>query len=151
MSRSKGAEDPHQEAVAILTRARFRAEPQKLMQHVRRAAATLLESVFKAAAEAGYEIRVDPQGQRFIKCPGASAGLLRVSADLTGVHLAYFNMGQWSVVPDPQIEFDAVKGIFVGCATDESRFPLPGSPRQPPRMNATTVVAAAVVAAFEKG
>ena len=61
MSRSKGGEDPHQEAVAILTRARHRAEPHKLTEHVRRAAAALLDSVFKVASvasEAGYEIRV---------------------------------------------------------------------------------------------
>jgi hypothetical protein len=141
MSRSKGVEDPHQDAVAILTRARYAREPHKLTEHARRAAAALLESILKVATEAGYEVRADAQSQRFIKSPGGGTGLVRITSDATGIHLAYFQLGQWAVVADPMIEFDPVKDVFVGLTTDESRFPLPGSPRQPPRTHAMTVVA----------
>jgi|HubBroStandDraft_1064217.scaffolds.fasta_scaffold46578_2 hypothetical protein len=151
MSRSRGAEDPLQEAVAVFTRARYAREPARFVEHTRRAAAALLESVLKAAGEAGYEVRADPQGQRFIKRPGDVAGLLRISSDNTGIHLAYFQLGEWKVVADPKLEYDPAKGLFVGAMTDESRYPMPGSSRQPPRMSAATTVAIAIVAAFDRG
>jgi hypothetical protein len=151
MSRSRGAEDPLQESIAIFSRARYAREPARFVEHTRRAAASLLESVLKAAGEAGYEVRTDPQGQRFIKRPGEGSGLVRISSDHTGIHLAYFNLGQWSVVPDPKLEFDPARGVFVGAAKDESRYPLPGSPRQPAPMSAATTVTLAIVAAFDRG
>jgi hypothetical protein len=152
MSRSRGtSEDPLQEAIAVFARARYAREPARYVEHTRRSAAALLESVLKAAGEAGYEVRTDAQNQRFIKRPGEGSGLLRISSDQTGIHLAYFNLGQWSVVPDPKLEYDPARGLFVGAAPDESRYPMPGAPRQPPRMSGATTVALAIVAAFDRG
>src|ERR1700722_1290025 len=119
MSRSRGGEDPLQEAVAVFSRARYAREPAKFVEHTKRAAGALLENVLKAAAEAGLEVRADAQGQRFVKRPGEGSALLRISSDNAGIHLALFNMGQWSVVPDPKLEFVPARGVFVGAAVDE--------------------------------